>query len=262
VTDALERFARLVEQDPDSIPLDACCAAIGAHLDPAPDALRVPDRLDEIASAVPGATVGDLTDHLFGTIGLHGDAETYDDPANSFLHRVLERRRGLPIALSIITIEVGRRVGLDLVGVGMPGHFLVQDRGAPDRFLDPFIGGQLLGRDDCIERFHRLFGRSAAFTDDYLRPTPTLDIITRVLANLRATYTRRGSRRPLAETLRLRSLVPPRRAAEDRELAGALEAVGAFDEAAATYERAAEDADEADRGRLEARAHRLRARLN
>jgi regulator of sirC expression with transglutaminase-like and TPR domain len=260
VTDALERFARLVERDP--IPLDAACAAIGAHLDPAPDALAVPERLDEIAAAVPGATVEDLTGHLFGTLGLHGDAETYDDPENSFLHRVLERRRGLPITLSIITIEVGRRIGLDLVGVGMPGHFLVQDRGAPDRFLDPFIGGQVLARDDCVERFHRLFGRTAAFTDDYLRPTPAIDIVTRVLANLRATYSRRESRRPLAETLRLRSLVPPRRPAEDRELAGALEAIGAFDEAATTYERAAAGADEADRARLEARAHRLRARLN
>jgi len=260
VSDALERFARLVEQD--HFPLDAACAAIGAHLDPTADALAVPDRLDEIASAVPDATVEDLTAHLFGTVGLHGDAETYDDPLNSFLHRVLERRRGLPITLSIITIEVGRRVGLDLVGVGMPGHFLVQDLGAPDRFLDPFIGGQLLDRDDCIERFHRLFGRSAAFADDYLRPTPTPDIVARVLANLRATYTRRGSRRPLAETLRLRALLPPRRPAEDRELAGALEAIGAFDEAAATYERAAAEADDADRDRLEARAHRLRARLN
>ena len=69
---ALERFARFVRQDPDSIPLDATCAAIGAHLDPAPDALAVPDQLDAIAAEVPGTRVEDLTTHLFQTLGLHG----------------------------------------------------------------------------------------------------------------------------------------------------------------------------------------------
>ena len=94
---ALERFGELMGRDPEPIPLDAACAAIGAHLDPTPDALAMPERLDAIASELPGAGLEDLVGHLFATMGLHGDAETYDDPANSFIHRVLERRRGLPM---------------------------------------------------------------------------------------------------------------------------------------------------------------------
>jgi regulator of sirC expression with transglutaminase-like and TPR domain len=262
MSDALERFGRLVRQAPDAVPLDAACAAIGAHLDAAPEASEVPERLDEIAAACPGAGVEDLTAHLFGSLGLHGDLETYDEPENSFLHRVIERRRGLPISLSIITVEVGRRLGLNLVGVGMPGHFLVGDRDPPGRFLDPFVGGRVLDRADCEERFHRLFGPNAAFVDAYLEPTPTLDVLARVLANLRAAYTRRGSRRALADVLRLRAQLPHERASEDRELATALESVGAFDEAAAAYEQAAVAVEDTERARLEARARRLRARLN
>ena len=261
-TDPFARFEWLVRLPPDAIPLDEAGAAIGAHLDGTPEALAVPDRLDQIAADVPGRTVEALVTHLFETVGLYGDVETYDDPANSFLHRVLERRCGLPISLSIITVEVGRRIGLDLAGVGMPGHFLVVDRSAEGRFLDPFVGGRMLDRAECQERFHHLYGPGAPFTDAYLEPTPTLDVLARVLANLRAGYTRRGDKRLLAEVLRLRSRLPERPVSEDGELASALQAVGSFDEAAAAYERAAAHAEGAERSRLEARAHRLRAKLN
>ena len=261
-SDAFARFRTLAGLPPDAIPLDEACAAIGAHLDAAPEALAVPDRLAEIASAVPGTTVEALVTHLFETVGLYGDVETYDDPANSFLHRVLERRRGLPISLSIITVEVGRRIGLDLAGVGMPGHFLVVDRSADGRFLDPFVGGRMLDAAECRERFHHLYGPGAPFTDAYLQPTPTVDVLARVLANLRAGYTRRGDKRLLAEVLRMRALLPERPPAEDGELAAALQAVGSFGEAAAACERAAAHAEGADRSRLEARAQRLRAKLN
>jgi tetratricopeptide (TPR) repeat protein len=89
-----------------------------------------------------------------------------------------------------------------------------------------------------------------------------VDVLARVLANLRAAYTRRGRRRQVAEVLRLRALLPKRPAAEEQELAGALQAVGAFGEAADAFERAALGASPDDRSDLEARAHRLRAKLN
>jgi regulator of sirC expression with transglutaminase-like and TPR domain len=258
---AYERFADAVAQPAASVPLDDATAAIGAHLDPAPGALEVPARLDDLAGAVPEPSLEAVVEHLFTTVGLFGDVETYDDPANSFLHRVLERRQGLPISLSIVTIEVGRRVGLDLAGVGMPGHFLVTDRGS-GRFLDPFVGGHVLDRDDCRERFRRLFGDRAPFDDAYLDPTPTTDILARVLANLRAAYGRRSDKRQLTEVLRLRALLPGRPATDETELAAALQAIGSFAEAAGAFERAAALVEGEDRSRLEARAHRLRAKLN
>ena len=262
-SEPFERFAWLVRQPAEAIPLAEACAAVGAHLDGVPAAVfTVPDELAAIAADVPGPTVEDLTGHLFGPLGLHGDVETYDDPANSFLHRVLERGQGIPISLSIITIDVGRRLGLDLAGVGMPGHFVVVDRTDGERFIDPFASGRLLDRAACRERFVQLFGPGAPFTDAYLEPTPTVDVLARVLANLRAAYTRRGEKRLLAEVLRLRALLPERPPGEDGELATALQAVGEFGDAAAAYERAAARAEGADRSRLEARAHRLRAKLN
>ena len=84
----------------------------------------------------------------------------------------------------------------------------------------------MLDAAECRERFHHLYGPGAPFTDAYLEPTPTVDVLARVLANLRAGYTRRGDKRLLAEVLRLRALLPERPPAEDGELAAALQAVG------------------------------------
>ncbi|MEO5679318.1 MAG: transglutaminase-like domain-containing protein [Acidimicrobiales bacterium] len=144
------------------------------------------DRLDDIAAGCPPGLEG-LVGHLFGMGGLRlrGDVETYADPENSYLDRVLERRLGIPITLSVLCLAVGRRVGVDLVGVGMPGHFLVRRQAAPRVLLDCFDGGRRLTSGDCEAILQRIAGPLPGFDLRWLDPTPTRDVIVRILTNLR-----------------------------------------------------------------------------
>src|SRR5690606_27969375 len=116
--------------------------------------------------------------------GLRGNAEHYDDPRNSFVDLVVRRRLGIPITLSLVAIEVGRRVGVPLVGVGMPGHFIVRDAADADAFYDPFVSGEPMSVEDCALRFAALHGPAARFDPAYLEPTPVVRIAERMLANL------------------------------------------------------------------------------
>ena len=122
----LARFASLVAGSSGDIPLDRTALAMAAVLRarPVDGAL---DELDRLAADCPATTFDELRRHLFEDLGFGGDAERYDDPRNSFLDVVLQRRRGLPILLATVMMEVGRRVGIGVVGVGMPLHFLVRD---------------------------------------------------------------------------------------------------------------------------------------
>lgn len=143
-------------------------------------------RLDGIAAACPAGLDG-LVSFLFGSagLGLRGDVEGYADPRNSFLDQVLDRRRGIPITLSLLAITVGRRTGVPMVGVGMPGHFLVRHDGQPRVVLDCFDGGRRLTSGDCEVIVERIHGPLAGFDLAWLDPTPPRDIIVRVLTNLR-----------------------------------------------------------------------------
>src|SRR5581483_854131 len=195
--------------------------------------------------------------------GFTGNAEDYYDPRNSFLDEVIQRRVGIPITLSIVTIEVGRRVGVPIVGIGMPGHFLVRDAMAHETFADPF-NGRLLDPDGCRRLYEQ--GGGTAFEDRFLAPVGTRAIVARLLANLKAIYLSRRDRDGVAWVLRLRVEVPGVPLDERRELASALAADGRFVEAAKELDHLAALAaaagradlvDEAERG-----ATRLRARLN
>ena len=125
--------------------------------------------------------------------GFAGDRERYDDPDNSMLDIVLSRRRGLPILLSVIYIEVARRAGIPLAGVGLPGHFVVGHFGAdPPVLLDPFNGGALI----------------AAPTSEIVRPWHPHHIALRMLNNLVASYQRRGDVGQAIRAARLRLMLP------------------------------------------------------
>jgi regulator of sirC expression with transglutaminase-like and TPR domain len=129
---------------------------------------------------------------LFQEEGFTGDGESYDDPENSSVSRVLARRRGMPITLSIIAMEVGRRAGMRLTGVGLPGHFVV---GGPDlpsgRYLDAFEGGKLCDRDELGRRVAAIFGAPVELPPEVFAADSTRAILTRMLFNLRRSYDRR-----------------------------------------------------------------------
>ena len=128
---------------------------------------------------------------LFEEEDFRGDSESYDEPSNSSVARVLARRRGMPITLSIATVEVGRLAGLRLTGVGLPGHFVVGGADLGGRYLDPFDGGTLGEPEQLSERLARIFGAPVALTENALRPDSTRDILARVLLNLRRSWERR-----------------------------------------------------------------------
>ena len=174
---------------------------------------------------------------------------------------MLERRTGIPITLAVVGIEVGRRIGVPLAGVGMPGHFLVRHDGGGDPvFVDAFSGGRLLDEAGCEALFRSHQPAGAAFDPSYLDPVRPRAIVERMLANLRAVYAARRDPDGLAWVTALRQVLGAP-ALERRELARVMAAVGRYDRAGRELEALAEAVPgEADS--LLAEAQALRARLN
>jgi regulator of sirC expression with transglutaminase-like and TPR domain len=191
-------FQELVTLPEGAVPLAESALLMACEEYPQLELAPYLDRLDEIAEFVrpklrsggsPLETVEALNDVLFGVVGFRGNTENYEDPRNSFLNDVLERRVGIPITLSAVYLEVARRVSFPVSGVGMPGHFLVKyaDR-SEEFFLDPFNGGQILSREDCARRFTEMFGNEQQFTDRMLAIASPRQILFRMLNNLKTIY--------------------------------------------------------------------------
>ncbi len=251
--DATDRFAALVAAG-DQMPLDEVLLAVAAHAHADLDVDAELERLDDLAAGVPGDDATAVVRHLCDDLGFTGDRDTYHDARNSLLPDVLDRRLGIPLSLSVLAMEVARRRDTRLVGIGMPGHFLVGDAAEPDRYLDVFDGGRALDRDGCRAVFERIHQRGT-WDDAFLAPVGPSAIVVRTLGNLASAYRRVGDRRALAWVLALRLQLPGTTPRERRELAVVLGALGRFGEGAAVLEDAVEDRDRAA-------AARLRARLN
>ncbi|HKS27744.1 MAG TPA: transglutaminase-like domain-containing protein [Pyrinomonadaceae bacterium] len=128
---------------------------------------------------------------LFELKRFSGNQLDYYDPRNSFLNEVMDRRVGIPITLSVIYIEVGRRAGLDVEGVGLPGHFIVRVRelGLSEALLvDPFHG-VMLTREDCQDRLDTVYDGLVSLSDEHMRPVSAPEILVRMLTNLKGVYT-------------------------------------------------------------------------
>ena len=142
----------------------------------------------------PMSRIGHLNKYLFEDLGFRGNVEAYDDPRNSFLNDVLDRRVGIPISLSTVYLEVGRRCGCPLHGVSFPGHFLVRwrDTGgdAGEILLDPFHRGRVLTEEECRRRLLEQFGGRLVFRREFLRRARNRDILERTLVNLKLLYER------------------------------------------------------------------------
>ena len=260
--DPTARFAELVQGPESELPLDQASLLIAAHAYPALDIDTELESLDELAAGCPEPTLHGWRRYLFDDLGFTGNVDDYYDPANSFLNEVVRRRTGLPISLSVLGMEVGRRLRLEMVGVGMPGHFLIQHVGSdPPMWVDPFAGGRLLDRAACEERFHLVNGASTPFLDTYLDPVGPRAILGRMLANLKAIYATRGNLEALAWVFALRLAIPGVPPIERRELARVLGSTGQFVKAAEALEELAETLP-TQAPTLLAEAVALRARLN
>ena len=197
---ARERLAEMARQAGTELPLAEGALLIAAEEYPSLDAARYLGLLDILAQEVrplvsagsdPAARLGGLCEGLFKNLGFRGNTEEYGDPRNSFLNDVLDRRRGIPISLAVVTLEVGWRLRLPLYGVAMPGHFLVgcEAPGEP-LFIDAFHG-TILTASGCERLFRRMMQGGPPFREEYLAPTPARYILVRMLRNLKGIYLQR-----------------------------------------------------------------------
>ena len=184
-------------------------------------------RLDEIGSTIkqrlgmeldPRRIVAAINTHLFDELNFRGNQDNYYDPRNSFLNEVLERKTGIPITLSVIYIEIGRQVGLPIVGVGMPGHFIVQyDAHAATFWIDPFHRGAILSQADCADRVQQIYGRQVEWQAAFLVPVSDHDILRRMLGNLKGIYLQQRDFDHALSVVERLLLMTPDQAAEVRD---------------------------------------------
>ncbi len=196
---ARARFAALIARDP--VPLDEAVLAIAEEEYPALDVEEQLVRLDRLGERVrarapardrAATTLSALRLVLVEEEGFRGNDREYHDPRNSFLNEVLERKVGIPITLAVIWMEVARRAGLRLDGVGFPGHFLAKyaSPGGTELFIDAFHGGELLSAEELVARYRaRTGGRD--LDRRYLEAVAPRQILARMLHNLRRIYLER-----------------------------------------------------------------------
>ncbi|MET0459584.1 MAG: transglutaminase-like domain-containing protein [Ilumatobacteraceae bacterium] len=199
----LDHFAALVAENAAGVPLDLAALAIAGVLRSRdPEATLA--TLDELAAGCPEPTFEGLRRHLYDELDFRGPAGEYDDPRHSMLDLVVAHRRGLPILLATVMIEVGRRAGIPVVGIGMPMHFLVRSAGDPEAFVDP-VTGDAFDRRGAQRRFETMTGGRVPWDDRHLSPTSSRLIVVRMLTNLRASYERRRDPVHLALVARMRA---------------------------------------------------------
>ncbi len=232
---AVEHFTALLAGRGPGPELDVGALAIAAGADPELDAGTSLRELDRLAEGVDSLET--LIHRLFVEAGFAGDTRRYYDSRNSLLDQVLDRRLGIPITLSVVCIEVGRRAGVSLEGVGMPGHFLVRPL-ATDHYLDAFRGGALLDLAGCEELFRASTqaGPNVRFGQHLLTPSPRRGIFARILENLRVAYRSLGRPADLEWVLRMRLALPGAGAQELIELGHTLGRQGRFRDGATFLE--------------------------
>jgi regulator of sirC expression with transglutaminase-like and TPR domain len=178
-------------------------------LEPGPYLERLDRMGHEARARIAGSAVRTeeaihaFNEYLYDELGFSGNRQRYDDPRNSFLNEVLDRRTGIPISLAVVYLEVARRAGIRVSGVNFPGHFLLRatlgdaddSPPAPGRvvIIDPFHGGARLSESDCRELLRQHVGDEAAFDEGLLEPASRHAIIVRMLVNLKRLYVRMRS---------------------------------------------------------------------
>ena len=208
-----------MQPDRSSVPLDEAALLISSAIQPGLDVDHWLGQLDQLADAVENRSAEGVADHLFTTGYFVGNRTAYYDWHNSCLDRVIAARTGIPISLSVLMIEVARRVGVDLCGVGMPAHFLVRPADDLEVFFDPFHGGRRLDRAGAKSLFENVTGGQVSWDDRFLDPTPNREIVIRMLNNLKGVFTGRSDAVRLAIVMDLRSTVPELAELEAAEIA-------------------------------------------
>ncbi|MBE9003496.1 SirB1 family protein [Fortiea sp. LEGE XX443] len=160
-------------------------------------AQEVQERLP--ASRYPLRLIQSVNQYLYDDLGFTGNRTNYYDPRNSFLNDVIDRRTGIPITLALIYLEITRRIDFPMVGVGLPGHFLIRPD-IPDMeiFVDAFNGGEVMFTEDCQEKLTQMFQQPVSLKPEFLATVSNRQFLARMLTNLKYIYLKQQD---LAKTL-------------------------------------------------------------
>jgi regulator of sirC expression with transglutaminase-like and TPR domain len=236
---ALAPFTELMSRDDAGIELARACLQIAEDAYPGLDVDGYVGEIERFArrlrariaiGAGPEDRVIALNEFLFADLGFSGNADDYYDPRNSYLNEVIDRRKGIPLTLSVLYMEIGRRIDLPLEGVSFPGHFLVR---LPMRggtlVLDPFSGGAPQSAAELRERLQRVIPRALGVgepggvpvadlpLEQFLEPASNRQILARLLRNLKGVYRERDKPERLLEVLNRMIIVAPEAAGERRD---------------------------------------------
>lgn len=232
--DSLRVFGELARMPEESIDLGLGALLIAQiehrELDPPAEL----ERLDGLAMRVGGGDVHRLRRFLFEDEGFAGNADDYYDPRNSCLNDVLDRHLGIPITLAVLAIEVGRRVGLAVNGVGLPGHFMAAAGGV---LFDPFNRGVVVSRTEAGAVVARVLGRPVPLEDGHFAPVSKAQILVRMLANLRSVYVEREAWSKARAVMERLMVLDPESHGHVRDYGTVLMKEGDFARGAAQWER-------------------------
>ena len=243
---AAELFREMVERPEKEVDLASAALVIALDEYPTLDIQKYLREIDAMASVIRSEmdfSVGSgldairkLSRFLFQVKGFRGNTDDYYDPRNSYLNEVLERRLGIPISLSLVFIEVGKRAGLELEGVGMPGHFVVKCLyDGREILVDPFNQGEVLTEDECRKRLELQFGTGFEFSRSFLDSVNKHQILTRMLTNLKGIYLERQEFRKALGAIEKILIVNPESPSEIRDRASVHFKLNSFSSALADW---------------------------
>ena len=221
-----QQFVRLADLPDGEIDLAEAALLIAATEYPdldIEDQLAILDSLSGAArrrltdESNPLSCINNLSEYLFDEVGFRGNVDDYYDPRNSFLNEVLRHHLGIPITLSLVCLEVGKRLGIPLVGVGLPGHFLLRHLDEQDLFIDPFYRGILLSEEECAQRLRQVTQANVVWDPRYLTPVSNREFIVRILRNLKGIYLSREDHRRALDIIDMLLVLRPDAVEERRD---------------------------------------------
>ena len=265
----LPTFSEFAAEEPMDLALGALLIAREAYpnLDPQDYLSRLDGMAADLEPRVLGVESGAerlflLGHFLFEELGFRGNGDDYYDPRNSYLNDVMDRRLGIPITLSILYIEVGRRVGLPLCGVNFPSHFVVLcDIPEGPLFVDPYGAGQILSEHELEQLLPLQQGHRIGLDQTFLEPAPAREILARMLRNLKLIH---AQKRRFSEAISAGekiNMLQPEAAGDHRDLGHLYFRVGAYHQALASFQEYLRHTNSHDDGEIERNIRTIGARL-
>ncbi|MGG6296738.1 SirB1 family protein [Leptolyngbya sp. AN02str] len=216
---ARQQFYHAIHRPDEAIDLATAALYIAqeeyADLDPAEYLNALDVMAKEVAARLPTPryplrVIQTINEYLFDDLGFAGNSQDYYDPRNSYLNQVIDRRTGIPITLSLVYLEIARRVDFPMVGVGMPGHFLIRPLvNEMSVCVDAFGRGEILFPEDCQTRLNQIYGTSVEMQPAFFDEVTSRQVLARMLTNLKLIYLNQSDLdRVLAVVERLLLLYP------------------------------------------------------